>query len=126
MEKDLTIKDCAISSSINALGLADLDGRITYVNDAFVRMWGCSSEELIGTLVTQPEFDTGGTTGIMFAIKTQGQYFGESTAKRKDGTPFNVQVSASMVIDASGQPVAILATFIDITERKRNEAAVKN
>ncbi|MCX6831751.1 MAG: PAS domain S-box protein [candidate division Zixibacteria bacterium] len=61
----------------------------------------------------------------MSAIKTQGQYFGELVAKRRDGSSFDVQVSACLVTNASGQPLAMLATFIDITERKRNEAAVR-
>jgi PAS domain S-box-containing protein len=125
MEKDLTIKDRAIASSINALGLADLDGRVTYVNDAFVRMWGYTAQELVDTQMIQLAFDPGDVTGVLSEIKTQGQYSGESVAKRKDGSFFDVQVSASMVIDASGQNVAMLATFIDITERKRNEAAVR-
>gem|GEM_PF-2412923 len=125
MEKDLTIKDRAIASSINALGLADLDGRITYVNDAFVRMWGYTSQELLGIPMTQLAFDPGDVTGVMSAIKTQGQYFGESVAKRKDGSSFDAQVSASLVTNASGQPLAMLATFIDITKRKRNEIAVR-
>ena len=125
LEKDLTIKDRAIASSINALGLADLDGRITYVNDAFVRMWGCTLPELIDVPMTQLAFAPDDVAEVLSTIKTQGQYSGETVAKRKDGSTLDVQVSANLVTNASGQPVALLATFIDITERKRNEAAVR-
>jgi PAS domain S-box-containing protein len=125
MEKDLTIKDRAIASSINALALADLDGRLTYVNDALIRSWGYSPQELIGTPVTQLLLDPDNVSRVMSGIDKQGQYFSETVAKRKDGSSFDVQVSASLVTNASGQPLAILTTFIDITERKRNEAAMK-
>ena len=38
--EELRIKDYAIASSINAIAFGDLDGRITYVNEAFLRLWG--------------------------------------------------------------------------------------
>ncbi len=34
-------------SSLDAVAMGDLEHRITYVNDAFVRMFGYSREELI-------------------------------------------------------------------------------
>jgi len=39
-EEELRVKDMAITSSINAVAIADLEGNVTYVNDAFLRMWG--------------------------------------------------------------------------------------
>ena len=40
--EELRIKDYAIASSINAIAFGDLDGRITYVNEAFLRLWGAT------------------------------------------------------------------------------------
>jgi PAS domain-containing protein len=40
MEEDLRIKDLAIASSIDGIGISDLEGNIIYVNDAALRMWG--------------------------------------------------------------------------------------
>lgn len=37
---ELRLKDQAIASSINAIVFGDLEGRITYVNEAFLRLWG--------------------------------------------------------------------------------------
>lgn len=31
----------AIEASINGIAFADIDGRLSYVNDAFLRIWGC-------------------------------------------------------------------------------------
>ncbi len=125
MEQDLHIKERALASSINGLGLADLQGRISYVNDAFVKMWGYTREEIYATPMSNLAFDPQDVVRVMDAIRSKGQFFGESVSKRKDGTPFDVQISASMVTNASNQPIAMLATFIDITERKRSERALQ-
>ena len=44
-EQELKIKDSAIESSINAIVFTDLEGKITYVNNAFVKMWGYCPDE---------------------------------------------------------------------------------
>ncbi|MEE9398877.1 MAG: PAS domain S-box protein, partial [Dehalococcoidales bacterium] len=49
----------------------------------------------------------------------------ELVAKRKDGSMFDVQLSTSMVIDESGKPICMMASFVDITERKRAEEALQ-
>jgi PAS domain-containing protein len=47
--KELRIKDNAIASSINAIALSDLDGKLTYVNNSFLEMWGYESrDEVLG------------------------------------------------------------------------------
>ena len=48
MEEKQRLFSHAVDSSIDGLAMGDLEGRITYVNDAFVRMFGYSREELIG------------------------------------------------------------------------------
>ena len=44
---------------------------------------------------------------------------------RPDGTPGTVSMSTSVVHDASGQTVAVVAAFWDISERKRSEQALR-
>ena len=46
---------------------------------------------------------------------------GELTARRKDGTLFDVLVGASMIVDQASRPIGMMASFTDITERKRAE-----
>jgi two-component system cell cycle sensor histidine kinase/response regulator CckA len=57
----------------------------------------------------------------MKALRSDGLWFNDVKAKRKDGTIFWVQVSAAMVFDKEGGPAALTSTSIDITERKRME-----
>jgi signal transduction histidine kinase/CheY-like chemotaxis protein len=62
---------------------------------------------------------------VMEAVRTKGGWIGELVAKSKDGDFFDVQVAASIVINDTGQPVCMHASFADITERKLAEKTLK-
>ncbi len=62
---------------------------------------------------------------IMKALRGKGVWSDEIKARRKDGSLFDVQVSAAMVRDREGNPVALTSTSIDITERKLAEEALR-
>ncbi len=49
----------------------------------------------------------------------KGFVHGELVARRKDGWLFDVEYSASLVMDSKGYPLCMLASFMDITERKK-------
>ena len=123
-EEALRLRDRAVASSLNAVVIAGLDGRIADTNDAFMRMWGYSPEEATELTVRQLGMDPDDVDGFVSQIQGNGFAAGESIARHKDGTPFHIQVSASLVTDASGAPAGMLSTFIDITERKRAEEAL--
>jgi PAS domain S-box-containing protein len=124
-QQALHIKDRAIETSINAIAISDLQKRLTYVNPAFLLMWGYASQkEVLGKLVTRfwkIEDDAG---QVVEALQSKGGWIGELTGLRKDGSLFDAQVSASMVLDESGRPAMMLASFIDITERKKAEKSL--
>jgi len=44
---------------------------------------------------------------------------------RKDGTIFHVEISTSIITDSEGHGVGRMASFVDITERKQMEKALK-
>ena len=111
-----------MESSVDGVAMGDLNGKITYVNKAFVRMFGYSKEELIGKEIafiwSEDEIP-----GLKEAIKAtmEGSWTGELIGKRKDGELFPVAVSSSRVMDDKGNVIAIMANHRDITERKKRE-----
>ncbi len=121
-EQALRIKDWAIESAITPVAISDLHERLTYVNPAFLGTWRYgSAEEVVGKTVH--EFWQLGerSAEVVEALRTKGSWIGELTAKRKDGTTFDAQIAASMVVDEHKNPVCMHASFADITERKINE-----
>jgi PAS domain S-box-containing protein len=96
-EEQLLIANFGIQSSNSAIRFADLDGRIISVNDSFVRLWGYERvDEVLGRHIS--EFAMAGMEGegIKALLSGRGS-IGEGEAKKKDGSSFYVQVTASVV-----------------------------
>jgi len=124
--EELRITKHAIDSSINAIGIADLSGNVTYVNRAYLDMWGYRDEEdalglPIWAFAHSNHYARGVIEEVMEALSQSGGWIGEAHAFRRDGSPFDVQVSATMVRDATGQPLAQMASFVDISSRRKAE-----
>lgn len=126
MEEEMRKLSSAIEQSIDGVAIADLEPKLTYVNDAFARMHGYSREEMIGMKVVNlhneeqmDEYQRG-----MNQTKTQGSWEGEIGHIRKDGTPFAAYMSVTLLKGDDGKPRGIAAVTTDITERKRAEEAL--
>jgi PAS domain S-box-containing protein len=125
VEESLRVKDRAIESSISALAITDLAGHLTYVNPAFIKLWGYDDEcEVLGRSALALWQREDEAAAVVQALMTQGRWIGELTGRGKDGNPIDLQVIASMVVDGAGQPSYMLASFEDITERRRAEEAL--
>jgi len=124
-EEDLLIKNEAIASSITAIGITDLDGKLVYVNNSLVKMWGYDSdEEILGRFL--PEFWEGdGVFETIKILREKGTRIGEDIGKRKDGSLFHVLFSGSMIKDKTGSPLFMFVSFLDITSRKEAEEATR-
>jgi PAS domain S-box-containing protein len=120
--QELLIKQSAIESSLNGIAMAGMDGKITYVNPAFLRLWGLGSpEQAIGHL--PGEFGREAEM-IIETVRREGKWQGEQRERRPDGSVVDLYVSVHMVKDKDGQPVCVMASFHDIGARKRAEAAL--
>ena len=115
-EEELKLKNSAIESSISGVGITDLEGRMVYVNDSLVRMWGYSNrDEILGRPL--PDFWEGeGIARTVEDLRTKGVSTGEDIGRKKDGSLFPVEYSASMLKDGQGNPVNMYGSFVDAPE----------
>lgn len=124
-ERALLIKDAAVESSISAIGLADLKGTIIYVNPSYLTLWKYEKkEDVIGTSLMHYAGVDKIPHRVMSEVFSVGSYQFDSDAVRNDGSPLHVQVSANLVRDHLGQPICVMASFLDITERIRAEQEI--
>ncbi|MEI7856785.1 MAG: PAS domain S-box protein [Methanomicrobiales archaeon] len=122
VEEALRLKDFAALSSISAIGVTDLSGNLTYVNPAFLSISGYEDEQdVLGRSIYT--FWNAGKELHMIAdsLREQGTWSGEITGQKKDGTSQQIQISAHLVRDEAGAPVAMMGSLLDITGIKRAE-----
>jgi PAS domain S-box-containing protein len=124
--EELRIKDHAIASSINAIAFGDLDGRITYVNEAFLRLWGGDNvAEIIGRTVFSFAQSEQEVERILRHVFEHGNWQGEFTGKAKNGRAVTVQLSAHLVTDEQDRPICLMCSFVDVTEKIRAQEELR-
>ena len=117
----------ALESSVNAVLITNLGGRIEYVNRAFLGMFEYGEKsELLGRNAADL-FDAEQIikfTDVKAVIDKANGETEEFTVRRKDGTTFPVQASSSNVTDTDGNTIGRMASLVDITEHKRAQEAM--
>jgi PAS domain S-box-containing protein len=110
-----------VDSSDDAIVSKDLNGTITSWNDGAKRLFGYSSEEIVGKpiLILIPPDRTKEEGGILNRIR-RGERVEpyETKRRRKDGTIIDISLSVSPVKDATGTVIGASKIARDITERK--------
>ncbi len=125
-EEVLKVKDSAIASSLNAIAMADLQGCLTYVNPAFLKLWGYDDpQQVLGKSVLDFWREPQQALEVTQAIQSGQGWEGELVAVRKDGSQLDLHLSANTVLNDQGAPICMMASFVDVTERKQAEEAIR-
>lgn len=104
----------------------DLQGKVIYVNQAFCRMTGFSSQELVDRMPPMPYWipeqieEAYAIHQTVLAGEAPEDGF-EMTFQRRNGERFQALVYEAQLIDGNGQHTGWMASVIDITERRRAE-----
>ncbi|MCF7810753.1 PAS domain S-box protein [bacterium] len=117
-EDALRIRDLAMNQSLNAIAIADINGIITYVNPAFLKMWKCELKDVKWKQIDSLIRNGGYNIRIKDMLEKEGKWVGELRGRRIDDSLFDVELAASIVKNPNGEPTNILLTFNDISERK--------
>jgi len=122
LEGQLLERNQALEASVTATAIAAPTGELVYVNQAFLDLWGVSKrEEVIGSTALAFLPDQEEAQRVVDTILNEGTWSGEIKALRKNGTIFTALTSASVVRDAAGEVRRMIASFVDISERKEAE-----
>ena len=129
-EEALLVKDLALSTSVNGIALANLNGIVTYANKAYQSMFGYQNDaEVIGHPIQafshgDPQ-EAAIITTVIDSLMMKGSWSGEVTPRRRDGTPFYAFLSAWLVKDTLGIPFCMMASFADVTDLKKAQEEIQ-
>ncbi len=106
--------------------ITDLSGNIVYVNEAFENTYGYASGELLGQTVAlilseknPPNVDA------IYQHTLQGGWQGRILNRRKDGNEFPAHFCTSVIYDAAGKALALMAVTRDVTRQESAEESLR-
>jgi PAS domain S-box-containing protein len=123
-EEELSKFKLGIERSSDAVFLTDVDGTIIYVNPAFEKIYGFTSEEAIGQtprIIKSGLIPAERYEHFWQKLLNKESVTGEIVNKAKDGRLVHIAGNNNPIVDQLGQIVGFLASHRDITERKQAE-----
>ena len=122
----LRVPGAAMASAEHPVFITDTDGRIEWVNDAYMRLTGYAAADLIGTI--PQSFKVGKFRSALqqaHRSNVQGQYWRyELLGQRKNGRSYMVELVVTPLRNDRGDVTHFVAIHQDITVRKEAEARI--
>ncbi|MCP4428716.1 MAG: PAS domain S-box protein [Chloroflexi bacterium] len=120
----LGVQSAALEAAANAIMMTDGNGRVTWVNRAFTKLTGYTSEEALDqnpSLLRSGKHAPSFYKNLWDTIRVGRVWQGEITNRRKDGSLYAEEQTITPVLDESGQISHFIAIKQDITRRKQIE-----
>ncbi|BAU15550.1 multi-sensor hybrid histidine kinase [Leptolyngbya sp. NIES-3755] len=122
MQEALWRQSIAVEAALDGIAILSENGRLLYLNDAHLKMFGYSRTELIGKsweVLYYPEEIERIDREIRPILKQTGQWRGQVVAKRRDGSTFFEEVSLTRT------EKGIISVCRDISETKQTEIRLR-
>jgi PAS domain S-box-containing protein len=123
-ELDLLRFSNVVHYTVNPIQITDSRGRMIYVNPAFARATGYTTEELVGqnpSIIASGRHSKEFWKRVWDTIKAGRAWHGEVENRRKNGEFLFTYLLISPIIDPEGKVVGFLGAHRDITKQKELE-----
>ena len=118
----------AINVSPDGIAISDMEGKITYVNKATLRMYGTDDpKDLLGRSsfeLIAPEDREKAFAGMKETMEKGYSSNKEYHVVTKSGNRILAEMSTALIKSETGEAIGFVAAFKDVTERKRMERAL--
>ena len=119
--EQITILAHSLRSINECVSITDMEDKIIFVNESFVKTYGYNENDLLGKNISivrslenrQPEINE------ILPVTISTGWNGELWNRRKDGSEFQIYLSTTTVKDNKGKILGLIGIATDITERKK-------
>lgn len=125
-EESLRWLEKAVETMQLGVTITGISGGILYTNPAEANMHGYAADDLVGEDVRIFAPTKLWKPMALDQIKAMHTWKRQSVNIRKDGSVFPVQLMSDVVTDADGEPIAVVTSCEDITERKQVEEELRS
>lgn len=125
---DLKMARMVFEVANEGIMITDEHSRLLAVNPAFSSLTGYRADEIVGkrtNVLASGKHGPDFYRSMWEALLTHGRWSGELSNRRKDGTIYDQWLSIAAVDDEIGKPRRYVGLVSDITERKREEAHMR-
>jgi two-component system cell cycle sensor histidine kinase/response regulator CckA len=105
----------------DAILVTDLNRRLTFWNKSAERLYGWTSDEVLGKVITDlfyPDGEARDSQEAYDQVLAQGEWTGELQPQTKAGRKVVIESRWTLVRDAAGQGRSILSINTDVTDRR--------
>jgi len=122
-EEEIVMLAHSLRSINECVSITDMEDRIIFVNESFLKTYGYNENELIGKhmSIVRSLNNSPGSVGEILPSTLHGGWQGELWNKRKDGNEFPIYLSTTIINDKKSKPLGLIGVAKDITEFKRAE-----
>lgn len=118
-EDELANTTRVMDTSKTPFSVADADGKVMYVNAAFLDMWGYHHKsEIIGQNVSCLWSREAEAAPVLETLQQQEYLSAEMIGKTRNGEQIRAQVSGSLIRNSGGNSSCIWVSFLNITQYK--------
>jgi diguanylate cyclase (GGDEF)-like protein/PAS domain S-box-containing protein len=126
-QKDLYLAKYSIDSSITPFAMANLEGHLSYANQAFLDLWGYDHmEDIQGRDLSFFHHNPKDVQVVIQQLATKRSWKGQIKSRRRDGSLFTAEVLAHVVTDPNGTPLCLTGSFVDITDKLHNQREMQH
>lgn len=128
-EDRLRLTAKVFENTLEGITIADIDGNILEVNEAFTKITGYSRDELIGKnprILQSGRQDSSFYKGMWKSIVENGHWRGEVWNRKKDGELIAEILTISSITDAAGKVTNYVGISSDITLLKQHEKQLEH
>jgi len=121
-EERLRLFAAAVEGAADGIFIVDLQGRVVYCNPAAADHSGSPPAQVIGQNIRQLHRNPAILEAIILpAVLSTGRWSGEIPGTDHNGNPILLWLTASLVRNPGGQPIAVVGLTRDLVDQKKIE-----